>query len=286
MKLLVRGKGAMSAVVTPTEINACASLPRPFWPQSAFLRRERRRRLRRLRPCPVEGGSYRIEMPEGGKPKGAYVFFHGYRSSAELQMRHRALVDTARPARPGLRRGGRGQGTWSHPNAPGPIAMKQPSCAGFSTTSTSVSISTRSNTLVGGFSQGASMAWYSLCRSGDRLAGAVTFSGVFWNPLPKPEDCVPDLPPIIHFHGRQDGIFPLAGKAIGSRFHQGDTFKTVAFAREAARCEGDVEAIEVADLSCTVTVGCVRGEVTLCLYDGGHQVRPEYLDRGLTRLGF
>jgi polyhydroxybutyrate depolymerase len=237
-------------------------------------------------PCPVEGGSYRIEMPEGGKPKGAYVFFHGYRSSAELQMRHRALVDTARRhglafvAVDGLR------GTWSHPNAPGHYRNEAAFVRrvlddldkrfGFD----------RSNTLVGGFSQGASMAWYSVCRSGDRLAGAVTFSGVFWNPLPKPEDCVPDLPPIIHFHGRQDGTFPLAGKAIGSRFHQGDTFKSVAFAREAARCEGDVETIEVADLSCTVTVGCVRGEVTLCLYDGGHQVRPEYLDRGLTRLGF
>ncbi|WP_027998235.1 alpha/beta hydrolase family esterase [Sinorhizobium arboris] len=236
-------------------------------------------------PCTVEGGFYRIEMPEGGKPKGGYVFFHGYRGSAQLQMRHRALVDAAHRhglafvAVDGLR------GTWSHPNAPvhyrneaafvrqvlGDLKKR----FGFD----------RSNTLVGGFSQGASMAWYTLCRSGDRFAGAVTFSGVFWNPLPKPEDCVGDLPPIIHFHGRQDGTFPLAGRAIGDRFHQGDTFKSIAVAREAARCEADAEALDIAGLSCSVS-RCIRGSVALCLYDGGHQVKPEYLDIGLTRLGF
>ena len=46
-------------------------------------------------PCTVEDGSYRIEMPVSGPPKGVLVFFHGYKSSAELQMKHRALVEVA-----------------------------------------------------------------------------------------------------------------------------------------------------------------------------------------------
>ena len=46
-------------------------------------------------PCIVEDGSYRIEMPVSGPPKGVLVFFHGYKSSAELQMKHRALVEVA-----------------------------------------------------------------------------------------------------------------------------------------------------------------------------------------------
>lgn len=236
-------------------------------------------------PCTVEGGSYLIELPSE-KVKGVYVFFHGYRSSAELQMRHRALVEVAHDhglafvAVDGLR------GTWSHPNAPGHYRDE-----GAFVTRVLDDVDKRfgfdrSNTLVGGFSQGASMAWYTLCQSGDRLAGAVTFSGVFWNPLPKPEDCVADLPPIIHFHGRRDGTFPLAGRAIGRGFHQGDTFQSIAIMRAAAECNGDVPAIDVADLSCSMPTDCVRGDVALCLHDGGHQITPEYLDIGLTKLGF
>lgn len=237
-------------------------------------------------PCTVEGGSYRIELPRTDKAKGVYVFFHGYRSSAELQIGHRALVDAAHRhglafvAVDGL------QGTWSHPNSPGSYRDEAVFVTrvlddldqrfGFD----------RSNTLVGGFSQGASMAWYALCQSGNRLAGAVTFSGVFWNPPPVPEDCVTDLPPIIHFHGRRDRTFPLAGRAIGSGFHQGDTFQSITIIREAARCDGDAKDVDVADLSCSVSTDCVRGDVALCLHDGGHRVEPEYLDIGLTRLGF
>lgn len=237
-------------------------------------------------PCAVEGGSYRIELPQNGGYKGAYVFFHGYRSSAELQMKHRALVDAAHRhglafvAVDGL------YGTWSHPNAPGHdrdeaafvtrVLDDLDERLGFD----------RSNTLVGGFSQGASMAWYTLCQFGNRLAGAVTFSGVFWNPPPKAEECIAELPPIIHFHGRRDRTFPLTGRAIGSGFHQADTFRSIAIMREAARCKQHLPDIEVDGLSCSVSKECTRGDLSLCLHDGGHQVNPEYLDIGLTKLGF
>jgi polyhydroxybutyrate depolymerase len=43
--------------------------------------------------CRVENGDYRIELPKDGDVRGAYVYFHGYKSSAELQMQQRPLVD-------------------------------------------------------------------------------------------------------------------------------------------------------------------------------------------------
>ncbi|CDM61787.1 putative secreted protein (plasmid) [Rhizobium favelukesii] len=36
------------------------------------------------RPCMVTGGNYRIELPEDDDLRGAFVFFHGFKGSAEL----------------------------------------------------------------------------------------------------------------------------------------------------------------------------------------------------------
>jgi polyhydroxybutyrate depolymerase len=237
--------------------------------------------------CAVEDGSYRIEMPETGTAKGVLVFFHGYKSSAELQMRHRALVEVAHThglafaAVDGL------NGTWSHPNAPGDFRDENRFIGHvFDDLRTRFGF-TAKNTLVGGFSQGASMAWYTLCQQGNRTAGAVTFSGVFWDPLPKPRDCVAGMPPIVHFHGTADRTFPLSGRAIGDDFHQGDTFKSMAIIRERASCEMGAETEKpIAGIACAVTPGCNRGEMALCIHDGGHQVRPDQLDAGLTEIGF
>lgn len=238
-------------------------------------------------PCEVGDGSYRIEMPGSGPTKGVLVFFHGYKSSAELQMQHRALVTVAHghglafAAVDGL------NGTWSHPNAPaqfrdekrfvGHVLDDLKTRFGF----------TAKNTLVGGFSQGASMAWYTLCQQGSRVAGAVTFSGVFWDPLPEPEDCVADMPPIAHFHGTADRTFPLSGRAIGDHFHQGDTFKSMAVVRERAECQRPALTEKtIGGIVCEIAPGCNRGEMALCIHGGGHGVRPDHLDAGLREIGF
>ena len=238
-------------------------------------------------PCVVEDGSYRIEMPASGLPRGVLVYFHGYRSSAEMQMQHRSLVDVAHArglafaAVDGL------NGTWSHPNAPGRFRDEKRFVGqvfddlgerfGFDQT----------NTLVGGFSQGASMAWYTLCQQGNRTAGAVTFSGVFWNPLPAPADCVSDMPPLVQIHGSADKTFPLSGRAIGSGFHQGNTFKSMAISREQKICKPETTVQKViGGIPCEVTPDCNRGEVALCIHDGGHQVSPEHLDVALREIGF
>jgi polyhydroxybutyrate depolymerase len=236
--------------------------------------------------CGVEDGDYRIEMPQAGAPKGVLVFFHGYKGSAERQMEHSALIAVAHAhglafvAVDGL------NGTWSHPNAPGHFRNETRFIGHvFDDLQTRFGF-TALNTLVGGFSQGASMAWYTLCQQGARVAGAVTFSGVFWNPLPKPQDCVADMPPLVHFHGTADQTFPLGGRAIGERFHQGDTFKSMAIVRERAACAPAETRQAIAGVDCTVAAGCHRGEMALCLHDGGHEIRPDQLDAGLTAIGF
>lgn len=236
--------------------------------------------------CDVAGGNYRIAMPEGSGSKGVLLFFHGYKSSAELQMGHAALVDVAHRHGMAFAAVDGEDGTWSHDNAPakgrdeiafiGAVLDDLNARFGFDA----------DRVVIGGFSQGASMAWYSACRLGNRVAGAVTLSGVFWNPLPVAADCVSAIPPLVHVHGRADRTFPLSGRAIGAQFHQGDTFKSVDILREAAQCGPARVTRTVGTIACDVSPGCQRGEIALCLHDGGHQVRPEHVDAALSALGF
>ena len=237
--------------------------------------------------CQVEDGSYRIEMPAALPARGVYVFFHGYKSSAELQMRHRALVETAKAAGLAFVAVDGLNGTWSHPSAPAAFRDEKRFVGNVLDDLQARFGFTARNTVVGGFSQGASMAWYTLCQQGNRLAGAVTFSGVFWNPLPKPADCVAEMPPLVHFHGTADRTFPLTGRAIGADHHQGDTFKSIAIVRERNACSAEPLMHKViGGVRCEVAPGCNRGEVALCVHDGAHEVRPELLAAGLAEIGF
>ncbi|MDR6287809.1 polyhydroxybutyrate depolymerase [Inquilinus ginsengisoli] len=236
-------------------------------------------------PCRVEGGDYRIALPPGGAPAGVYLFFHGYEGSAADQMQATDLIATARAhgyafaAADGLGR------TWSFENSPtqdrdetrfvGQVLDDLQRRFGFGP----------DRVVVGGFSQGASMAWYVACHLGDRVAGAVTFSGVFWDPLPQPSDCETAPPPMIHFHGRADRTFPLAGRAIGDRWHQGDTFESRAVLAARGQCgPEDTQPMTIAGVACEVTPGCLRGAIALCLHDGGHEVRANWLDGALGAL--
>lgn len=235
--------------------------------------------------CRVPLGDYRIALPEGS-PKGAYLFFHGYKSSALLQMQHRELIETV------LKHGlafiavdGR-DGVWSLPNLP---EQGRDDAAFIDQVVADVGQRFRiepRQMVVGGFSLGASAAWYTVCREGHRFAAAVTFSGTFWDPLPKPKDCDPGIPPFIQFHGTADQTFPLEGRALGDGFRQGNTVKAFEVIRSAAACGPKRETQEIAGLSCDTAPGCARGPIALCLHQRGHEINPVLLDQGLTQLGF
>jgi polyhydroxybutyrate depolymerase len=238
--------------------------------------------------CQVEGGDYRIELPKAGKPRGVYVFFHGYEGSALLQMtQHHDLVEVAEShglafvAVDGL------NGTWSHPNAAAHDRDEQAFIGRVLDDLSSRFGFRADNMVLGGFSQGASMAWYTACQQGQRAAAMVTFSGVFWNPLPAPSDCVASIPKIVHFHGTADQTFPLAGRAIGGRFHQGDTFKSASILRQRASCDiGQAKKITLDGIACDDVPNCIRGDSILCIHSGGHEAKPDMLDAGLTEIGF
>jgi polyhydroxybutyrate depolymerase len=237
--------------------------------------------------CRVEGGDYRIEMPGDGNAKAVYVYFHGYKSSADLQMQQRYLIDTtlahhmAFVAVDGI------AGGWSYPNSfterrderrfIGQVFDDLRKGFGF----------TPDRIIIGGFSIGASMAWYTACQQGERAAAMVTFSGVFWDPVPKSSDCVADIPAMIHFHGRADTTFPLQGRAVGNGLHQGDAFKSIAVFRDRARCDlGQARPVAIAGVDCEEVPGCARGDSILCIHDGGHEARADMLDGALTMIGY
>ncbi|MER2507289.1 hypothetical protein [Amaricoccus sp.] len=237
----------------------------------------------------VADGDYRVEMPPARPARGAYVFFHGYNGSAAATLRDaRPLVEMALAHGLAFVAVNGRDGTWSLPGSPAEGVRDEQAFItevlddldarfGFSA----------AEIVLGGFSLGASMAWYTVCHQGRHAAGMITFSGVFWEPPPKPGDCDPTVPPVVHFHGRADRTFPLAGRVIGGRYHQGDTFASMAILRDTAGCDlGPGKPLTLAGISCEAATGCARGAIVLCLHDGGHQTDPDQLDAGLDEIGF
>jgi polyhydroxybutyrate depolymerase len=238
-------------------------------------------------PCKVDGGNYRIEMPKNGTAKAVYVYFHGYKSSADLQMQQRHLIDMALAhdiafvAVDGI------DGGWSYPNA---FARRRDEerfvSRVFDDLKGRFGFSAET-TIIGGFSIGASMAWYTACQQGERVSAMVTFSGVFWDSLPKSEDCTAGVPRVIHVHGRADETFPLVGRAVGDGLHQGDTLKSIAVLRNRAGCVlEDVDHPTVGGIVCESISGCARGDSILCLHPGGHEARADMLDAAFTMIGY
>lgn len=237
--------------------------------------------------CPVKEGAYRIEMPRDGDTRGVYVFFHGYKSSAELQMQQRTLVDTttahhlAFVAVDGI------NGSWSFPNSARPGRDERKFVSDVLADLDQRYGFTPEETVIGGFSIGASMAWYTACQQGEKASAMVTFSGVFWQPLPKVQDCTADIPSVIHFHGTADQTFPLTGRSLGGHFHQGNAYDSIAILRSRAKCDTkNAKTVTLDDIKCDDVPDCLRGDSIMCIHSGGHEARADMLDAGLTAVGF
>lgn len=132
------------------------------------------------------------------------------------------------------------------------------------------------------------MAWYAACAFGDRIGGVLTFSGVFWEPLPTTADCPGPMPPFVHVHGRADPVFPLEGRAAADGHRRGSAFDSIALLRSRAACTGTETVILGADgpapLTCAQATGCDRGPITLCLHDAGHTLKADWVIEGLDML--
>jgi polyhydroxybutyrate depolymerase len=233
--------------------------------------------------CVVPTGRYLALLPPGDF-RGVLGFFHGYQSSAERMRRNDALIAAAHRAGFALVLPDGMGGSWSFPNSPSAarddVAFVEEVLddldARFGLGSRPV--------IVSGFSMGASMAYHAVCAEGRRIAGAVTVAGVFWNPLPQSTACAGPVPPMVHIHGKADRTFPLTGRQIGQDHRQGDTRKSIALLRDLARCSLPSPAA-IGTLACEVSSCANGGPVALCLHDGGHELRTDWIASAMRFLG-
>lgn len=238
-----------------------------------------------VEPCPgeqgcrVEGGHYRLILPDPAAPKApfaALMFFHGWQGSAE---------ETA--ADPGLRAlatrlgialiapDGAGR-TWSYPGSPGRHRdefafvgrVLDDVAARFPVDSSRI--------MASGFSQGGSMVWYLACRMPERFRAFAPVAGAFWEPLPA--SCAGPRPALVHTHGTADGTVPLAGRALRSGYRQGDVFRSLAILDPQARAVADFATAPDA-LSCLPLSAAGTTPLELCLHAGGHVVDPAWIER-------
>jgi polyhydroxybutyrate depolymerase len=242
-------------------------------------------------PCQIEGGEYRIALPDGhqeGEPLGAIMFLHGWRGSAAGEMNNRTFRDVAE--RHGLAYiAPQGAGsTWSYPSSPSRHrdeyaffhALLDDLESRFGIQSERI--------LLSGFSMGGSMVWYLACEMPGRFAGYAPFAGAFWEP--QPESCNGPVDYMLHVHGVSDTVVPINGRPIGERWQQGDVYRSFSMLEEAGACTINRPVSEpqaVKGLSCTMDWRCNGGTGTtmrLCLHEGGHIVRSEWLDTAWRQL--
>ncbi len=236
--------------------------------------------------CTVDGGDYYIHLPSGMKasqPKGAIFFLHGHRGKAINEIRVKSFLNMADElgvafvAVQGL------EGTWSFPTAPRHLRDE---FSFFDRVLADVSKRfgvRRDRTLLSGFSSGAFMTWYLACDDADRFSGYAPIAGAFWQPLP--ESCKTKMPYLFHVHGTSDKVVPLAGRALGGgRWIQGDVFKSFdIWLHQASVSEDSARHYVSGNLQCE-RWSPNGGVLELCLHDGGHSVRAEWIKRAWLEL--
>ncbi|MEM8878108.1 MAG: alpha/beta hydrolase-fold protein [Pseudomonadota bacterium] len=246
-------------------------------------------------PCQIEGGEYRIALPEGhdhadplGRPLGAIMFLHGWRGSAAGEMNNGALRAVAEKYGLAFIAPQGAESTWSYPSSP---SQHRDEFAYFSALMDDLKTRFGINSdrvLLSGFSMGGSMVWYLACEMPDRFGGFAPIAGAFWEP--QPQSCSGPVDYMLHVHGTSDTVVPINGRPIGDRWQQGDVYRSFSMLETAGACAvnqpvSDPDAVR--GLSCTMDWRCNGAGQTsmrLCLHDGGHIVRSEWLDTAWQQL--
>jgi polyhydroxybutyrate depolymerase len=226
--------------------------------------------------CTVDGGTYRIRMPDVAAPVGAIIFAHGYQGTSAGTMKSGGLRTMAADRGLALIALDASGADWALPHAPGQStdgrdemtyldAVVADAVDRFDIPHESI--------VIAGFSAGGMFTWNVICDRGDAFAGYIPYSGTFW--AGPPPTCAAGAAKVIHIHGTADRTVPLAGRAIAET-RQGDVAETFAmYARDKGFSAG--EGYAMGDMSCTHnTTGDRR--LDLCLFDGDHDFRA-------TRLG-
>ncbi|MBO6756574.1 MAG: polyhydroxybutyrate depolymerase [Roseibium sp.] len=238
------------------------------------------------RPCELDGGQYYIHLPDGAAadaPKGAIFFLHGHRGSALKEIRKdgfKKLADDLNVAFVAVQGV---EGTWSFPTAPRNLRDE---FAFFDQVLDDVAARfgvDRGRTMLSGFSSGGFMTWYLACENAGRFSGYAPIAGAFWKPLPA--SCETDTPFLFHIHGTKDTVVPLEGRPLGGgRWHQGDVFDSFkVWQRQVEKSRAAIETYTDAGFQCERWTPAT-GLLELCLHDGGHSIRAEWLKRAWQEL--
>lgn len=222
--------------------------------------------------CPIGERHYLVAMPEGhdgAEPVGALIFAHGYRGTARGVMASETLRATATDLGMALVAVQTAGEDWSIPGAPSDTlaaddlayfdAVRADLLARFPVDSERMAVA--------GFSAGGMMTWTLACRRSGDYAAFLPVAGTFWRPVP--DTCEAPVASVVHLHGDDDPIVPLAGRAIADT-HQGAVADAIAMyadfggfgpprahVRDPLRCEERRRP---------------RGEIlALCLFEGGHR---------------
>lgn len=231
-------------------------------------------------PCAIEGGEYRIRLPQGGAPKGAIIFLHGWSGTAEAEMRNTAWARLAeRLGVAFVAPQGEG-GTWSYPGAPRQLRDEFAFFRALAADLKDRFGISGEKTVLTGFSMGGSMTWNIACREGELFAGYVAVAGAFWDPVP--EACPSPVPMLVHVHGTADKTVPLEGRAIGEHWRQSDVAKSLALWQRKAGVAPDFpKDAPTQGLACQMQeAGNGRGLLEMCLHSGGHSIRAEWVEEG------
>ncbi|MEP3046841.1 MAG: polyhydroxybutyrate depolymerase [Roseibium sp.] len=238
-------------------------------------------------PCEISNGEYFIHMPVGhatDEPLGAILYLHGHRGKALNALRNKNFqkmadeLGVAFVAVQGV------NGTWSFPSSPRSLRDEYVFFDEvLSDLSDRFGIDT-DRTMLSGFSSGGFMTWYMACKQSDRFSGYAPIAGAFWEPLPV--NCETEPPYLFHVHGTSDTVVPLAGRWLGGgKWKQGDVFESFdVWRRQVGLDETKSEKMTDGSLSCE-RWSPVTGVLELCLHEGGHNVRAEWIKRAWLQLG-
>ena len=230
---------------------------------------------------------YLIKMPDGHDGKtsvGAIFYAHGYKGNARGAMRNTSLVNAASRLGLALISVKSAGPDWHLPHSPQQHAAEElVELEYFDAVIADVkkrfSIDT-SKLLMTGFSAGGMMTWTLACERSEKFVGFVPMSGTFW--VPQPQSCPSPPANVIHYHGAKDKIVPLKGRRIGPA-HQGNIFEVMAMYERTGDYAGLVKNV-TDDLSCIRKTNPTAKILELCLYNGGHGFRTDYIVRAWKKL--
>lgn len=237
--------------------------------------------------CMVGARTYRLYVPAdaGDGPMGAILFAHGYKGTADGQMRNNALRALGDDLGIALVALDAGADDWKLAHTPQQPDATVPAEQGY-VEAVLTDLATRvtldpAKTVLAGFSAGGMMTWAMACEMSGSFAGFVPLSGTFW--APEPETCASPPTNIVHIHGTKDDIVPLAGRAIGPT-RQGDVSKVLAMYAGYGGYLATETVAAPEGMTCARSANAAGKILEFCTFDGGHDASAKRLRYGYERV--